>query len=96
MGWLAGRMTEWLIIHGAVEEEDRDLYEYASICLLMTAAPLFLAILVGGVMGELRTAVLMILPFMVLRKISGGYHAKHAATCLVCSSGLLVLCIFLF
>ena len=95
MGWLAGRMTEWLIIHGAVEEEDRDLYEYASICLLMTAAPLFLAILVGGVMGELRTAVLMILPFMVLRKISDGYHAKHAATCLVCSSGLLVLCIFI-
>ena len=37
MGWLADRITEWLIIHGAVEEGDRDLYQYASLCLLMTA-----------------------------------------------------------
>lgn len=95
MGWLANKITDWLIIHGAAGEEDRDLYEYATVCLLMTAAPLFLAILVGGLMGELRTATLMILPFMAIRKFSGGYHAKHAGTCLICSVGLLALCTFI-
>lgn len=95
MGWLANKFTDWLIIHGAAEEEDRDLYEYASLCLLMTAAPLFLAMLVGGLMGEFRTAALMILPFVVIRKFSGGYHAKHAWTCMICSVGLLAVCIFI-
>lgn len=93
MGWLADRMTEWLIIHGAVEEEDRDLYEYASLCLLMTAAPLFLVMLVGAIMGEFVTGILIILPFMAIRKFSGGYHAKHTGTCLFCSIGLLAVCI---
>ena len=95
MGWLANRITEWLIIHGATEEEDRDLYEYAALSLLMTVAPLFLAILVGGIMGELATGIFIVLPFMAIRKFSGGYHAKHAGTCLCCSCGLVAACIFL-
>ena len=94
MGWLANRITEWLIIHGATEEEDRDLYEYAALSLLMTVAPLFLAILVGGIMGELATGIFIVLPFMAIRKFSGGYHAKHAGTCLCCSCGLVAACIF--
>lgn len=95
MGWLANKITDWLIIHEAVGEEDRELYEYAVVCSLMAIAPLFPAILVGGIMGELGTATLMILPFMALRKFSGGYHTKHAWTCLICSVGLLTLCIFI-
>lgn len=95
MGWLADKITEWLIIHGAVEEGDRDLYQYASLCLLMTAAPLFLVMLVGGIMGELGTGVLIILPFMAIRKFSGGYHAKHTGTCLFCSTVLLAACILI-
>lgn len=95
MGWLADRMTEWLIIHGAVEEEDRDLYQYASLCLLMTAAPLFLVMLVGGIMGKFVTGILVILPFMAIRKFSGGYHAKHTGTCLFSSTALLAGCILM-
>lgn len=95
MGWLADRMVDWLIVREAVAEEDRDLYEYAVICFLMTAAPLLLAIFVGGMMREFTTGIIVILPFMGLRKFSGGYHAKHAETCLFCSSGLLVICILI-
>ncbi len=95
MGWLAGRMVEWLMIHEAVAEEDRELYEYAAVCVLMTVAPLFMAILVGGLMGELRTGIIMILPFIALRKFSGGYHAKHMGTCWFGSFGLLAVCTWL-
>ena len=95
MGWLADRMVDWLIVREAVSEEDRELYEYAVECSLMTIVPLLLAILVGGIMRELSTGVILILPFMALRTFSGGYHAKHMETCLFCSSGLLVICILI-
>ena len=95
MGWLADRMVDWLIVREAVSEEDRELYEYAVECSLMTIVPLLLAILVGEIMGELSAGVILILPFMALRKFSGGYHAKHMETCLFCSSGLLVICILI-
>lgn len=95
MEWLAGRAVEWLIVHETVAEEDRALYEYAVMCLWMAVAPLILAVLVGGFMGELSRAVFIILPFMALRKFSGGYHAKHVETCLLCSSGLLMICIMI-
>lgn len=93
MGWLANKIVELLIVHEAVAEDDRDLYEYAAVCFLMTMAPLLMAVFVGGIMGELGTGVSIIFPFMALRKFSGGYHAKHMETCLFCSSGLLVICI---
>lgn len=35
------------------------------------------------------------MPFVIIRKFSGGYHAKRARTCLISSSLLLVLCIIL-
>ncbi len=95
MEWLAGKIVEWLIVHETVAKEDRDLYEYAVICLLMAGAPLVLAVFVGGFLGELSTALFIILPFMALRKFSGGYHAKHVETCLICSSGLLVISIMI-
>ncbi len=95
MGWLADRIAGWLIVREAVAEEDRELYEYAVVCSLMTLVPLLLVMLVGGIMGELSTGIVIILPFMALRKFSGGYHAKHMVTCLVCSSGLLAVCIFI-
>ena len=95
MGWLADRMVDWLIVREAVSEEDRELYEYAVECSLMTIVPLLLALLVGGIMREIGTGAILILPFMLLRKFSGGYHAKHMETCLFCSSGLLVICILI-
>ena len=36
----------------------------------------------------------MILPFMAIRKFSGGFHAKRERTCLIISSLLIVLCIY--
>lgn len=38
---------------------------------------------------------MIILPFMIIRKYSGGYHAKHTGSCLLCSCLLMFLCIIL-
>lgn len=86
-------IAEWLIAHGAVPREDHDLYVYASHSLIMTVAPLGLALALGILLGHAVTAVTIIFPFMVIRKFSGGYHAKQAWVCIVSSTLILGVCI---
>lgn len=83
-----------LIESGVIEVSDRELYEYAIHSLWLSVAPLLLALAFGILMGTPWEAVLMILPFMAIRKFSGGYHAKRESTCLIVSSLLIVLCIY--
>ncbi len=90
----AGYITGWLIRHRAIEEKDRSLYEYAICSLILTISPLIIVITGGCIMGLVKESILFILPFMVIRKYSGGLHLKHAWTCLVCSCIVLCLCIY--
>lgn len=89
------KIADWLIRCQVITEEDRELYEYAIYSIFLTISPLFLAIVFGYLFGAVWQSVLIILPFVVIRKFSGGYHAKRAGTCLISSSLLLVLCIIL-
>ena len=86
-------IAKWLVSHEAIQREEYDLYVYAAHSLIMTLAPLGLALLIGVVLGHTATAVTIILPFMVIRKFSGGYHAKKAWVCLISSSLILGGCI---
>lgn len=92
---LTKKITEWLIANKAVDVEDRELYEYAIYSMLITVSPLFLVLIIGMLMGTLVEGVFLIIPFMCIRKYSGGYHAKSFSTCFVTSCGLLVLCMYL-
>lgn len=92
---LTKRITEWLIVNKAVEDGDRELYEYAIYSLMITISPLFLVLIIGIMMGTLIEGVFLIIPFMCIRKFSGGYHAKNAGTCFVSSCALLVICMYL-
>lgn len=92
MEYLTAGIVKWLIKNETIMEEDRELYEYAVYSLLITLASLLPTIAIGCVIGSLTTSIVLILPFMVIRKFSGGFHAKHAWTCLCCSCGLLTVC----
>lgn len=87
-------IAKWLIDHEAIRKEDYDLYVYAAYSLIMTLAPLGLALSLGVLLGHAAAAVTIILPFMVIRKFSGGYHAKKAWVCLTSSPIILGGCIF--
>lgn len=86
-------IAKWLVSHEAIQREEYDLYVYAAHSLIMTLAPLGLALVIGVLLGHTVTAVTIILPFMVIRKFSGGYHAKKAWVCLISSSLILGGCI---
>ncbi len=88
-----GNVSTWLIKHNAIKPEDKELYEYAIYSFIITVSPLFLVILISGIMGKLCEGIVIIIPFMVLRKFSGGFHASKAGTCFAGSCALLFLCI---
>lgn len=92
--WASSRIAEWLLRAGAISENDRELYEYAAYSFLFSLVPLLLAALLGCAAGMAAEGILMILPFLLIRKFSGGFHLKSPGLCLFFSS--LLLSAFLF
>lgn len=83
-------LSGWLVQQDAIEADDRELYEYAMYSFLISVMPLAIFLIAGGVIGMLPEGLLIVIPFMITRKFSGGYHAKHAYICMMISTGLLV------
>lgn len=61
--------------------------------MVLLIIPLGLAVMFGWIIGNIRQAIVMIIPFMMLRKFSGGFHSKTPLQCMAISSFLLFLCI---
>lgn len=89
----AESIAEWLIRYGAIEEEERDLYVFASCSFFMNLTPIFLSLLIGGIAGRIMCGVEIICPFMLIRKFGGGFHAKKPWMCLTSSAILLYISI---
>lgn len=86
-------VSDWLLDKEVIQKEDRELYEYAVYSLLITIVPLSMAMIFGSVMGVLGQSIILMIPFMTIRKYSGGYHAKNPTVCFVISCLLLFFCI---
>lgn len=84
-------IARWLVKTGAIVQEDSALYEYAAYSLIFNVVPMGLVAVIGGCIGMLSEGLLMIAPFIVLRKFSGGFHLKSSAICLISSITILSL-----
>lgn len=92
---VACKLTDWLIWLEAIPKEERELYEYAAYNFFITISPLMLAILFGIFMGHLMESIMLVTPFMIIRKFSGGYHMKNSTSCFLTSCFILIVCIIL-
>ena len=88
-------IVKWLLHAGAISENDRELYEYAAYSFLFSLLPLILIMLLGCASGILLEGVLMIVPFILVRKFSGGFHLQSPGVCFVSSLLLLSAVLFL-
>ena len=79
----------WLEHEGAISGEDLSLFAYAMYSLLFGLLPILVVTVLGIVFGMLRGGLLMVLPFMLIRKFSGGYHLDSSKQCFIFSSVLL-------
>ena len=95
MNTCAKKLTQWLIENRAIEATDKELYEYAFYSIGITISPFVIVLIFGLWMGVPIEGVTMVLPFMCIRKYSGGYHAKSARTCFISSCIVLMICLWL-
>lgn len=88
-------IVDWMISCNAINEADKELYKYALYSFFLLVTPLILVGSIGFCVGSIKHGFLLILPFIVLRKFSGGYHAKNLHTCILGSVFLLFLCVII-
>lgn len=86
---VAAKISTWLYTSGAISANDRELYQYAAYSFLFSLAPILLVTIIGAIFDSILDGLLMILPFVLIRKFSGGFHFKSSVLCLVTSSVLL-------
>lgn len=88
-------ISSWIIRSEARKESERELYEYAVYSILLSLSPIVFTLTIGTIFGCVGRSICIMLPFTIIRKFSGGYHAKRATTCLFSSTLVLILCIIL-
>ena len=85
-------IVNWLILKKTVEEEDRELYEYAAYNLMFTSIPLGAFLVMCGILGYFVKGLLIQTAMLAVRRYSGGFHAKTPFKCLCISSAVLAIC----
>ncbi len=85
-------IVNWLSKEGAISDDDKDVYLYALNCVLLNIAPIIIVIIIGIFTGNVVEGLIMIAPFIFIRKYSGGYHMQKMYVCLITSVITLLLC----
>lgn len=89
------KLSRLLINNHNIAKEDEELYEYASKVLFQGFINTVLTILIGITFGMLKECVCFISTFIVLRKFTGGLHAKKYSHCLISSVILIIASLFI-
>lgn len=87
--FVSSALTAWLVREKAILTEDTQLYAYAVYSLIWGLLPIIISLLLGMLFGLVIESLVLVLPFILLRKFSGGFHLKSPALCLLCSTALL-------
>lgn len=89
----ANILSKWLLKTGAISENDLELYEYGIYSFLFTLIPLLAVIVLSFPFHMTFESVLFIIPFIFLRKFTGGFHFSSALPCALVS--IVILSAFL-
>lgn len=68
---------------------------YAANRIIMAALPIIIVFILTCILGKATNFLLIIIPFVSIRRYSGGYHAPSAPICLICSCILLIISVAL-
>lgn len=91
---IAKATTGWLTKSGAVSEEDAPAYEYVVYRAIFTVIPLLMTLVIAALMKMTAAGLLMIIPFILIRRFCGGLHLNSSAVCFISSTITLVVALF--
>lgn len=91
--FISRAVAKWLLKHGAISVNEKELYEYGIYSFLFTLTPLFLVLMVSIPLNMAVEGVLLITPFILLRKFAGGFHFQTPLPCIIVSTVVLLGCL---
>lgn len=91
---LSASIVGWLEKEGSVTESETALYRYAAYSFIWGLLPFVIVTAWGIIFDALLESILLILPFMLIRKLSGGYHLSKPGICFATSTILLGLAVW--
>lgn len=91
--FISRAVAEWLLKHGAISVNEKELYEYSIYSFLSTLTPLFLVLMVSIPLNMAVEGILLITPFIFLRKFAGGFHFQTPLPCIIVSTLVLLGCL---
>lgn len=88
---ISSAVSEWLEKEGSISIQERKIYSYAVYSIVFGMIPFFLSILLGCLLGMVFEGIMLIIPFMLIRKFSGGFHLDSTRKCIAFSGIILTL-----
>ena len=88
---MVDRLVVKLIADGAIEEEDKEIYEYGFTQGITMIVNILCTILIGICMNMLAEDIIFMITYIPLRSYAGGFHAKTKFRCFIYSNLLVVL-----
>lgn len=80
---LSSMITNFLLYHNIIQEEDKEIYQYGYETLLYSVVQTFVLLLLGGILGKWIESITFIIVFATLRRCTGGYHANTRFGCML-------------
>ena len=83
--------AKWLLRAGAISASDVELYEYGIYSFLFTLCPLGLVLVISLFLHMVAEGLLLIIPFILIRKFCGGFHFQSSVLCGIVSTAVLTI-----
>lgn len=90
---LSARLTEKLLLNGAISDEDKDLYIYGLFMLISQLMFFIIACIFGLVLNCIIESIIFYIAFQFIRRYAGGYHASTETRCEILSTLSILACI---
>lgn len=85
------KFSEFLIRNHCIEKDERELYEYAAKVFFQGFANVVIFVLIGIMFAMIKECLSFVSVFIVLRKFTGGLHARKYSHCLISSTILTII-----
>ena len=77
------KVVRWLLSKKVIEREETEIYEFGVLQILTNIVDTTVILIAGMWFKQLISTVYFLISFSMLRRYSGGYHAKTVERCLV-------------
>jgi len=90
VGKAVQNVVSFFVMYGDAQERDREIYEYGITILFSTMINLIITVIIGFVARIPLPLLAYCIPFLLLRGLAGGYHAKTFLRCVMFSSCIII------